>query len=182
LVTCAATHCYRFAMPPTQMCDADGLLAAYQAPQPFTRDGLLFVAKDGNYELGVTPLAMLWKDNACSQYVLAGLHSVLGVRVITRTILAVINCCSDCKITCEKCQPYVLDTNQDGSTPERQKVVLALKADTGDVVTGDPQPVSLARLPAAFLASAGRVATAGLYKFNAVVTLRLKAPGFNPCT
>jgi snurportin-1 len=116
-----AQHRYRFAVPPTQMCDADGLLAAYQAPQPFTRDGLLFLAKDGNYELGVTPLAMLWKDGVCSQ--------------------------------------YPLDTNSDGSTPERQKVVLALRADTGDVVTGDPQPVSLARLPAQFLASARKGAT-----------------------
>ena len=115
-------HRYRFVMPPTQVCDAAGLLAAYRTPVPFVRDGLLFVAKDGNYELGVTPLAMLWKDHVCA--------------------------------------PYVLDTNPDGSTPERQKVVLSLRAETGDVVTGDPQPVSLARLPAQFLESAGRAASA----------------------
>ena len=53
-------HRFRFAIPPTQRCDAAGLNAAYQTPMPFIRDGLLFVAKDGNYELGVSPLAMLW--------------------------------------------------------------------------------------------------------------------------
>ena len=40
-------HRYRFAMPPTRICDAEGLSAAYHAPVPFIRDGLLFVAKDG---------------------------------------------------------------------------------------------------------------------------------------
>ena len=116
----SAQHRYRFAVPPTQRCDVEGLVAAYQAPMPFTRDGLLFLAKDGNYELGVSPLAMLWKDATCSE--------------------------------------YVIDTNPDGSVPARQKIVLSLRATTGDVLTGDIVPVPLARLPAAFITSAGHVA------------------------
>jgi snurportin-1 len=45
---------------------------------PFIRDGLLFVAKDGNYELGVSPLAMLWKDRSCSEYVVDTNQAGLG--------------------------------------------------------------------------------------------------------
>ena len=35
---------------------------------PFVRDGLLLLNKEGHYELGPTPLALLWKDAHCSQY------------------------------------------------------------------------------------------------------------------
>lgn len=34
------------------------------------RDGLLLLNKEGHYELGATPLALLWKDAKCSQYLL----------------------------------------------------------------------------------------------------------------
>jgi snurportin-1 len=61
---------HRFAVPPTHNCDASGLLAAYSAPVPFTRDGIQFLAKDGNYELGVTPLCVMWKDPATSDFFL----------------------------------------------------------------------------------------------------------------
>ena len=36
---------------------------------PFVRDGLLLLNKEGHYELGATPLALLWKDATCSRYV-----------------------------------------------------------------------------------------------------------------
>ena len=44
--------------------------AAYSGPVPFTRDGLLLLAKEGHFDLGPTPLALVWKDAACSQYVI----------------------------------------------------------------------------------------------------------------
>lgn len=109
---------YRFAVPPTHNCDASGLRAAYGSPVPFRRDGIQFLAKDGNYELGVTPLAVMWKDPNTSD--------------------------------------FFLDENPDGS--DTQRVVLSLQSATGDVVTGDPTPIALARLPAHFLESAGRAA------------------------
>ena len=101
---------YRFAVPPTHNCDASGLRAAYGSPVPFRRDGIQFLAKDGNYELGVTPLAVMWKDPNTSD--------------------------------------FFLDENPDGS--DTQRVVLSLQSATGDVVTGDPTPIALARLPAQF--------------------------------
>ena len=109
---------HRFAVPPTHNCDASGLLAAYSAPVPFTRDGIQFLAKDGNYELGVTPLCVMWKDPATSD--------------------------------------FFLDENADGT--DTQRVVLSLRGSTGDVVTGDPAPIALARLPAQFLESASAAA------------------------
>ena len=109
---------HRFAVPPTHNCDASGLLAAYSAPVPFTRDGIQFLAKDGNYELGVTPLCVMWKDPATSD--------------------------------------FFLDENPDGT--DTQRVVLSLRGSTGDVVTGDPAPIALARLPAQFLESASAAA------------------------
>ena len=107
---------YTFAVPPAMPCDANGLLRAYAEDVGFERDGLMFLAKDGNYELGTTPLAMLWKDPRCSA--------------------------------------HFLDENPGLSDPGRQRVVLALRAETGDVVTGDAQPVALARLPPQFIATA----------------------------
>jgi len=36
----------------------------------FVQDGLLFIHKETHYELGVTPLALLWKDMQCSRFFL----------------------------------------------------------------------------------------------------------------
>ena len=67
----ANTNAFRFAPLPVYDADAAGIRNAYDAaPVPFQRDGLLFLAKDGAYELGVTPLAALWKDARCSRYFL----------------------------------------------------------------------------------------------------------------
>lgn len=48
------------------------LLASLQpvaAARSFTRDGILLLHKEGQYEPGTsTPLALLWKDAACSRY------------------------------------------------------------------------------------------------------------------
>ena len=35
---------------------------------PFTRDGLQFLHRYSHYEIGLTPLMLLWKDSACSTY------------------------------------------------------------------------------------------------------------------
>lgn len=35
---------------------------------PFRRDGLLLLHKEGHYDLGTSPLALLWKDALSSRY------------------------------------------------------------------------------------------------------------------
>lgn len=47
----------------------EGLQAAHSGHMPFRRDGCYFLHKEGNYDTdGLTPLALLWKDQSCSQY------------------------------------------------------------------------------------------------------------------
>ena len=46
----------------------DGLRTAYEGPVPYRRDGLYLLHKEGHYALGHSPLALLWKDAACSRY------------------------------------------------------------------------------------------------------------------
>lgn len=54
---------------PWYCCDSEGLEAAYRSlAVPFTRDGLLFLHRDSNYEIGLTPLMLVWKDSNCSTY------------------------------------------------------------------------------------------------------------------
>lgn len=61
--------------------DVDGLRRAYSGFTPFVRDGLLFLHKQGFYEQGATPLALLFKDAATSRYLTAHpLSCVLAVR------------------------------------------------------------------------------------------------------
>lgn len=63
-------HRFRFAQLPVYPATPEGIAAAYspQAPPPFVRDGLHFLTKEANYEPGHTPLALAWKDAACSPY------------------------------------------------------------------------------------------------------------------
>eukprot|EP00850_Spirogloea_muscicola_P012292 SM000079S22410 [mRNA] locus=s79:78003:79786:- [translate_table: standard] len=61
-------HRYRFAPVPALAADRDGLWAAYAGPVPYARDGLLLYNRQAHYSLGLTPLALLWKDNQCSRF------------------------------------------------------------------------------------------------------------------
>ncbi|KAK7411027.1 hypothetical protein VNO78_02363 [Psophocarpus tetragonolobus] len=63
-------HKYRFSVVPVYSCDSNGLYTAYSAPLPYVRDGLLFYNKHAHYQAGITPLALVWKDENCSQYVM----------------------------------------------------------------------------------------------------------------
>ncbi|KAI4336315.1 hypothetical protein L6164_014854 [Bauhinia variegata] len=63
-------HKYRFSLVPVYNCDQSGLLAAYTAQVPYVKDGLLFYNKHAHYQTGNTPLALVWKDENCSQYVI----------------------------------------------------------------------------------------------------------------
>ncbi|KAH9299396.1 hypothetical protein KI387_031078, partial [Taxus chinensis] len=63
-------HRYQFHVVPIYDCDRAGLQAAYSGPLPYVRDGLLFNNRHAHYELGLSPLSLVWKDQNCSQYVL----------------------------------------------------------------------------------------------------------------
>ncbi|KAG7954252.1 hypothetical protein I3843_11G007700 [Carya illinoinensis] len=63
-------HRYRFSLVPVYNCDQLGLSAAYSGEAPYVKDGLLFYNKHAHYQTGNTPLALVWKDENCSQYVI----------------------------------------------------------------------------------------------------------------
>ncbi|KAJ7945709.1 Snurportin-1 protein [Quillaja saponaria] len=63
-------HRYRFSLIPVYNCDQSGLYAAYTGEVPYVKDGLLFYNKQAHYQMGNTPLALVWKDETCSQYVI----------------------------------------------------------------------------------------------------------------
>ncbi|KAF6161456.1 hypothetical protein GIB67_009335 [Kingdonia uniflora] len=63
-------HRYRFSVVPILNCDQMGLHAAYAGTAPYVKDGLLFYNKHAHYQTGNTPLALVWKDESCSQYVI----------------------------------------------------------------------------------------------------------------
>ncbi|XP_010037423.2 snurportin-1 [Eucalyptus grandis] len=63
-------HRYRFSAVPVYNCDENGLHAAYTGAVTYIKDGLLFYNKQAHYQAGNTPLALVWKDEKCSQYVI----------------------------------------------------------------------------------------------------------------
>ncbi|XP_052187804.1 uncharacterized protein LOC127798338 isoform X2 [Diospyros lotus] len=63
-------HKYRFGPVPVYNCDQAGLHTAYMGVVPYIKDGLLFYNKHAHYQAGNTPLALVWKDEKCSQYVI----------------------------------------------------------------------------------------------------------------
>ncbi|KAL0925388.1 hypothetical protein M5K25_003714 [Dendrobium thyrsiflorum] len=63
-------HRYRFSVVPIYDCNPIGLHKAYTGGFVFVKDGLLFYNRHAHYQTGNTPLALVWKDELCSQYVL----------------------------------------------------------------------------------------------------------------
>ncbi|KAG5049983.1 hypothetical protein JHK85_011086 [Glycine max] len=129
-------HKYRFSLVPVFNCDSNGLYAAYSAPVPYVKDGLLFYNKTvvfstyamvlvaritccvwhAHYQAGITPLALVWKDENCSQ--------------------------------------YVLDTDSKGQVPNQQQVVLELQ-DDGKLTTSDDPPMVFGCLDGSFIQQSG---------------------------
>ncbi|KAL6194200.1 hypothetical protein ACLB2K_035284 [Fragaria x ananassa] len=62
-------HRYRFNLVPWYTCDLTGLHTAYNGPVPYVKDGLMFYNKYAHYQPRLTPLALVWKDHNCSNYV-----------------------------------------------------------------------------------------------------------------
>ena len=69
---------FRFAQLPFYAADAAGLCAAYGAltpappPLPYRRDGLLLLHRGATYVPGRSPLALSWRDAACSAWSIDG--------------------------------------------------------------------------------------------------------------
>ncbi|XP_047085113.1 uncharacterized protein LOC124696426 [Lolium rigidum] len=63
-------HRYRFCVFPMYESTLEGLEAVFSGSTPYAKDGLLFYNKHARYQSGITSLTLVWKDVACSQYVL----------------------------------------------------------------------------------------------------------------
>ncbi|CAI5726985.1 unnamed protein product [Peronospora effusa] len=59
---------YRFLPIPCYESDPPGIMTAYSTTYPFLKDGLLFYMKAGHYEMGLSPLALVWKDGNTSRF------------------------------------------------------------------------------------------------------------------
>ncbi|KAG7385741.1 hypothetical protein PHYPSEUDO_001094 [Phytophthora pseudosyringae] len=59
---------FRFLPIPCYESDPEGITAAYSTTYPFLKDGLLFYMKAGHYEMGLSPLALVWKDANTSRF------------------------------------------------------------------------------------------------------------------
>ena len=59
---------FSFAMLPWYDADANGVRAAYAEDIGVERDGLLFYHKEAAYDVGVTPLVLLWRDAMTSRF------------------------------------------------------------------------------------------------------------------
>lgn len=51
--------------------DCSGIQLAYSGSVPFLRDGLLFLNKQGYYNMGLSPLVLVWKDPSTCRYLLS---------------------------------------------------------------------------------------------------------------
>eukprot|EP00904_Undaria_pinnatifida_P011058 jgi/Undpi1/7082/HiC_scaffold_22.g09556.m1 len=68
LETVSPSNAFRIKSTPYHECDRQGLAHAYSSPVPFIKDGLLFYFKAAHYQLGPTPLVLLWKDGSVARY------------------------------------------------------------------------------------------------------------------
>ncbi|RLN48350.1 hypothetical protein BBJ29_001283 [Phytophthora kernoviae] len=59
---------FRFLPIPCYESDPGGVMAAYSTTFSFLKDGLLFYMKAGHYNLGLSPLALVWKDANTSRF------------------------------------------------------------------------------------------------------------------
>ncbi|CAI5716473.1 unnamed protein product [Hyaloperonospora brassicae] len=64
----ASANPFRFLPVPCYESDPTGIMAAYSTTYPFLKDGLLFYMKAGHYEMGLSPLALVWKDSNTSRF------------------------------------------------------------------------------------------------------------------
>ncbi|KAI3995425.1 hypothetical protein MKX01_006647 [Papaver californicum] len=63
-------HKYKFSVVPIYECHQMGLQTAYLGTVPYVKDGLSFYNKHAHYHTGNTQLALVWKDENCSHYVI----------------------------------------------------------------------------------------------------------------
>uniref|UniRef100_A0AAV1VBX9 Snurportin-1 n=1 Tax=Peronospora matthiolae TaxID=2874970 RepID=A0AAV1VBX9_9STRA len=66
--TVASANPFRFLPVPCYESDSTGIMTAYSTTYPFLKDGLLFYMKAGHYEMGLSPLALVWKDRNTSRF------------------------------------------------------------------------------------------------------------------
>lgn len=75
---------YAFLPVPYWECSWHGLLEAYKSTLDFSRNGLLFYHREGHYEIGLTPLVLLWKDATVTAYLDADGEETIALRVANK--------------------------------------------------------------------------------------------------
>mmetsp|Transcript_3243 Transcript_3243/g.5042 ORF Transcript_3243/g.5042 Transcript_3243/m.5042 type:complete len:417 (-) Transcript_3243:5-1255(-) len=76
----AVAHSFR-AVPHWE-CSLTGLEQAYRSPLPYPRNGLLFYHREGQYEIGLTPLVLLWKDATITTYLDADGEETIALKAL----------------------------------------------------------------------------------------------------
>ena len=71
-----------FVAAPCWECSMEGLREAYLGHTPFTKNGLLFYHREGHYEVGLTPLVLLWKDVSVTSYLDDAGDETIALRVV----------------------------------------------------------------------------------------------------
>ncbi|CAH0481334.1 unnamed protein product [Peronospora belbahrii] len=72
---------FRFLPIPCYESDPAGIMAAYSTTYPFLKDGLLFYMKAGHYEMGLSPLALVWKDGTTSRFLVTSAKPTIVLRL-----------------------------------------------------------------------------------------------------
>ena len=130
---------------------AEGLQHAYSAPEPFQRDGVYLLHKEGHYSLDSTPLAVLWKDGACSRYCIdTDAQGVASEHQVCSGVCCSIHAAASASCRAHKCLPFAICN----LACDMQSVTLEYCMDQ-TVATSDSPPVALGRMPAQFVKSMG---------------------------
>jgi hypothetical protein len=78
----SAQQQFSFLPVPYWECSWHGLREAYASELPYVRNGLLFYHREGHYEIGLTPLILLWKDGTVTSYLDADGEETIALRIV----------------------------------------------------------------------------------------------------
>eukprot|EP00752_Nemacystus_decipiens_P013797 g12249.t1 len=122
-------NAYRIKPTPYHECDRQGLAHAYSSPVPFIKDGLLFHLKSAHYQLGPTPLVLLWKDASVARY--------LGVDSAQAVVLNVGDRCRDeggrSEVSAQRVNPAVSGFQREGAANHAYPLLTADGVWVGEV-------------------------------------------------
>ena len=113
----AAGNKRRFSSLPCFPADPTGIMSAYSQHYGFTKDCLLFVNKETQYQPGVTSLAVLWKDGHCSEYFIESRSTVEQIATFVLGPTGELNTCDDPTYTVASLSPELLRSHTPALSP-----------------------------------------------------------------